>query len=285
MAEIRAFSPEFADGVLRLLGGLDASPMARPRWERLLAYAAPGSDHPSGYVLLANNLVVGFLGTLHSERRIRGGNQLLCNLSSWIVDESHRAAGLGLLRKALQSRHVTITNFTASDQVTVILKHLGFRALDDTGYFVSLGHGLVPGATPVRIASRREEIAPLLDDECAPFFRDHGYPHCQHLHVTTADGPCYVLYTMRRKRRVWPYAHLHFISNRRAFSLASASIVRHLAKRHGSLGLLLEGRFLDPDLRPRFFVHPVPLRRLYRSSSLEPGDIDHLYTELPVLGL
>jgi hypothetical protein len=283
--EVRGFAPEFKEGVLGLLGRLDPRPSAQPMWERLLAYTGPGPELPSGYVLLSGQKVAGFLGTLYSERQIRGGSRLLCNMSSWIVDESHRGGAYVLLRQALRPRHLTMTNFSPTVRVSLILRQLGFQPLEHSGYFISLGYGLAQTQPRVRILTARPAIEPLLDERCGRFFRDHAYPHCRHLHVSSSDGDCYVLYTTRRKRRLLPYAHVHFISNRRVFSQATASIVRHLAKTHGSLGLLVEGRFVEPPRREGLFVRRVKLERLYRTSSLEPGDVDHLYSELPVLGL
>ena len=253
-------------------------------WEGLLNYSGP-RDFPSGLVLLAQQNVVGFLGTLYSERRIRGATEILCNLSSWIVDDAHRASGLGLLRKALQRKDVTVTNFSASSQVEAILRQLGFKALEDTGYLFSLAHGLSRHEQPVSVVANRADIANLLEGECAKFFRDHAYPHCQHLYLSCDQGDCYLLYTIRHKKNVLPYAHIHFISNQRVFDRATAMLVRQLARMHAAVGFVVEGRFREPLARPGRFVYPLKLQRLYRSSSLVPADVDNLYTELPVLGL
>jgi hypothetical protein len=98
-------------------------------------------------------------------------------------------------------------------------------------------------------------------------------------------GGCYVVYTIRHKKHLLPYAHVHFISNPRAFVAATSAAVRQLVKRHQVLGLLVEARFLSGWSPQSRFVHRVSLRRLYRSTSLRPPDIDHLYTEFTILGL
>jgi hypothetical protein len=102
--------------------------------------------------------------------------------------------------------------------------------------------------------------------------------------VSSDRGNCYVLYTIRRKRNLLPYAHIHFISNTAVFALASTAVARRLAMMHSSVGFVVERRFLEPTYRPGRFVYPLKLSRLYRSALL-PADIDNLYTELPVLGM
>ena len=285
MAEIRPFAPEFSDQLLTLFERFHASRITRPMWEGFLNYSSPRIDLPSGLVLLAQQRVVGFLGTLYSERRIRGVAEILCNLSSWIVDDAHRASGIGLLRRALHSRDVTITCFSASSRVEAILRQLGFKDLEDTGCFFSIAHGLTLKVPSVSIVANREDIGILLKGECAELFRDHAYPHCRHLYWSCDRGECYVLYTIRHKRNVLPYAHIHFVSNRQVFNSSTVALVRLLARMHTAVGFLVERRFLEPGHRPGRFVYPLPLHRLYRSSALLPVDIDNLYTELPVLGI
>ena len=46
--------------------------------------------YPLGYVLKTKNEIVGFLGTLFSERKINNKKYIYCNIHTWIVDDSHR---------------------------------------------------------------------------------------------------------------------------------------------------------------------------------------------------
>lgn len=52
---------------------------------------------PFGYVLKDGNKIVGFLGTMFSERIINKKKYTYCNLHTWIVNESHRLSSYQLL--------------------------------------------------------------------------------------------------------------------------------------------------------------------------------------------
>src|SRR5512145_1520818 len=108
-----AFRHDFED-VVPLLEEFPGQRLPREAWYRMLFEPPwPTPDDRRGYVLRDDGRVVGFLGTISCTREIRGRRERFCNLSSWIVRDSHRGASLQLVLPVLADREQTIVNLTA----------------------------------------------------------------------------------------------------------------------------------------------------------------------------
>src|SRR6516165_11952987 len=65
-------------------------------WRQLFVdHSGLQNDH-FGWVLVEGGDVVGFVGTIFSQRTIRGGTVRLCNINSWIVKQEYRTHSLAL---------------------------------------------------------------------------------------------------------------------------------------------------------------------------------------------
>lgn len=78
-----------------------------------------------GYALVKGAEVVGVLLTIHSERRDNGG--LLCNLSSWCVDEPYRGSALALHFAATRNKDTTYLNLSPAASTQAAITALGFK--------------------------------------------------------------------------------------------------------------------------------------------------------------
>ena len=74
------------------------------------------------------------------------------------------------------------------------------------------------------------------------------------------------------------YAVLLHVSNPDLFHRAMLPLTRHLLVRHRLVGTLGELRIIGHQPRLSFKLNAWP--KMYRSASLEPGQIDNLYSEL-----
>ena len=75
------------------------------------------------------------------------------------------------------------------------------------------------------------------------------------------------------------FAAILHVSNPELFRRATCPLTRHLLVRHRVLVTLAELRIVGR--RPRLSVLlPSPRPKMYRSASLEPAQIDDLYSEL-----
>jgi len=61
----------------------------------------PVEEEHRGFILRDGGEAVGFLGTIFSRRTVGGTTCRFCNLSSWIVKESHRSSSLQLILPVL----------------------------------------------------------------------------------------------------------------------------------------------------------------------------------------
>ena len=95
------------------------------------------------------------------------------------------------------------------------------------------------------------------------------------------DGTCYVVFRKDRRKGVPVFASILHVSEPELFRRMARPFARHLLLRHGAVAMLAEDRVValptPPSLRLR-----SPRRKMFRSASLEPAQIDYLYSELVV---
>ena len=81
--------------------------------------------YPIGYVLKVENKIVGFVGTLFSERKINKKDYIYCNIHTWIVNESHRLSS-HLLFFPLIKKKCIITVLTPLKRLCSLFQKIGF---------------------------------------------------------------------------------------------------------------------------------------------------------------
>ena len=84
-------------------------------------------EFPFGYVLKTRiGEIVGFLGTMFSDRNEEEGQNIYCHLHTWIVNKSYRLNSYLLLLPLMEERYV-VTTFTQSKHLLVFIKNLVFK--------------------------------------------------------------------------------------------------------------------------------------------------------------
>src|SRR5262245_6031219 len=138
MAEVRPAPPEMFEQVYPLLQEFPQQNLSRDLWRRMLFDPPwPVEEPQRGYVLIDRGGVVGFYGTMFSRRQVGGELIRFCNLSSWIVKESHRGASMQLLRPILALTDYPLVNPSPNDAALPIFRRLGFAVLEDTQWLVA----------------------------------------------------------------------------------------------------------------------------------------------------
>jgi hypothetical protein len=89
---------------------------------------------------------------------------------------------------------------------------------------------------------------------------------------------CYVIYREFRYKDVPLFAVVLHVSNPDLFHRAVIPLTRHLLVRHRLVATLAELRIIGHQPRLSFKLNAWP--KMYGSASLEPGQIDNLYSEL-----
>jgi hypothetical protein len=80
--------------------------------------------YPVGYILMHRNIIVGFLGTIYSNKKILNKNFLNCNIHSWMVDGDHRVVSSILFNKIKKRSLITV--LSALPKLSKTFIKLGF---------------------------------------------------------------------------------------------------------------------------------------------------------------
>jgi hypothetical protein len=231
-----------------------------------------------GFMLRDGQRVVGALLAFYSERLVAGRVERFCNIGAWFVLPAYRSHSIRLLMAMLAQEGYHFTFLSASDTVRAITSRLEFRWLDTSAALIPhLPWPTLPGRT--RISSEPDVIERTLAGTELEVYRDHARALAVHHHVLIRGrDSCHVMHREYRYKDVPLYAVLLHVSNPDFFHRALIPLTRHLLLRHRLVATLGELRIMGHQPRLSFKLNAWP--KMYRSSSLEPGQIDNLYSEL-----
>lgn len=269
--------------VYPLLQELDAS-LGEDTWYRIFSYQWRQTENYCGYGLFDEDEIVGFLGLIFSQRKIHQSTERFCNISSWIVKDSHRGYSLTLMHPLMKLKDYTLTDLSSLHELFPLARRMGFQELDAKltilSPFVFPGLGQRLGA--IQIIHNPELIQSHLGPSDLTLFSDHQfYDCCHHLLIRSAAQSCYVIYTVQRSH--FPYCYIQFISNPDLFAQKSLKIRTAIANRHNLRLLLVDSRLVKDLNLPWTVELPIQFTKLYRSERLTPQQIDNLYSELVLL--
>ena len=251
----------------------------RVPWE-LSCSAAPWKvEAPNhGFMLRDGQRVVGTLLALYSERLVAGRVERFCNLGSWCVLPDYRSRSISLLNALLAQEGYNFTILSPDEGPQEILAWLRFRFLDTSAALIPhLPWPTPPGRT--RVSADPDVIERTLAGTELELYRDHAQTlAAHHLVLIRGQDSCYVMYREFRYKGVPMFAIILHVSNPDLFHRALIPLTRHLLVRHGLVATLAELRIIEHKPRLSFKLNDRP--KMYRSSSLEPGQIDYLYSEL-----
>jgi hypothetical protein len=237
----------------------------------------------AGFMLLDDDEVVGVQLAFYSERMIDGRRERFCNLGAWCVLPAYRFQGLRLLKSALKQPGYHFTDLSPSGNVVGINQKLDFRFLDTTTALVpNLPWPSWPGRGIV--SSDRDLIERTLTGRDLELYRDHaGAGAARHLVLIRGDEWCYVVFRKDRRKNLPLFASVLYVSNPPLFRAMARALSRHLLIHHGALATLAEERIVGSRPRPSFQLRS-PRRKMFRSPSLTPAQVDDLYSELVCVG-
>jgi hypothetical protein len=235
-----------------------------------------------GFMLLDDRRpspIVGVYLAFYSTRLIDGVPENFCNLAGWSVLAEYRFHSIRLLKALLGQDGYHFTDLTPSGNVIPINTRLGFRFLDTTLVAVpNLPWPYPPGRA--RISCDPDEIERTLTGVQLAYYRDHQHTRAaRHLVLTVGDQWCYVIFRRDRPRNLPLFASLIHVSDPALFRRLFRLFCAHLLIRHRIPFTLVEPRAAGH--RPRASV-PIrsPRRKMYLSDTLQPHQIDYLYSEL-----
>lgn len=232
----------------------------------------------NGFMLVDDNRVVGSYIAYYSTRAIDGRTEAFCNLASWCVLPEYRFHGFRLLRALLDQDGYHFLDFSPSGTVIPLNERLGFTHLDERTVMIpTLPWPHRPGS----VSSDPAVLQEVLTARDADLYRDHRDAAAAH-HVVLREGneSCYVVFRLdRRKNLPRVFATILHIGDPELFRRQYRALGSHLLLRHRALVMLLELRLVRE--RPKASITlSTPRRKMMRSSTLRPEQIDYFYSEL-----
>jgi len=288
------------DDIYKLLKRLNDTSLSRSDWQRITKVDFDTKENHYGYVLESDTELLGFLGTIFSQRQVGGQELNFCNIHSWIVDPKAKTGGMALLLKVLRLKTHIITNFTASEGPYKIFKSLKFKEVEYKNYkLLPLQSNKAMAKVTVQNVTD-DNAEKLLDQQEQKLYKAHRhFDNVQFLCVSNQESRSFVI-TKRKVyvpgainkipilksylRRKMFLAEIHYISNPDVF-IAGFSNTRtaiHICKALGSLGIIMANRYLPVAHTLTKKLYPSKRPYFYRHADNDHL-IDTLYSELFVL--
>jgi hypothetical protein len=251
-------------------------------WAELLSppWSSTGPNH--GFLLRSGARIVGAYAAVYSDRVIGGESVRICNLAAFCVLDEFRAQSFRLLRAVLRQPGFEFTDLSPSGNVVALNERLGFVRLD-TATRLAINLPALP-QRGLSVTSEPAQLEAVLRSDDARIYADHRDARAsRHLLVTSGEDWGYVLFRKDRRKGLPLFATpLHVGGDVRLVERGWATIASELLLRHRAPATLAEHRVLGFD--PRASVPLTsPRPKMFRSTRLEAGDIDYLYSELTLL--
>jgi len=230
-----------------------------------------------GFMLRNGQRIVGAHTAFYSERPVEGRAERFCDLGTWFVLPEFRLHSIRLIKALLAQDGYHFTALTPSYKVVSIHTRLGFRALDTSAALIpNLPWPTTPRRT--RISGDPDVIESTLAGTELELYRDHAQALAvRHMVLLRGADSCYVMYRKMRVRGV-PLAVIVHVSDPQLFRRSILPLTRHLLVRHRLPATMAELRIIGR--RPPISFKVTSWPKMYRSASLEPDQIDDLYSEL-----
>ncbi|MEF2553694.1 GNAT family N-acetyltransferase [Aurantimonas sp. A2-1-M11] len=246
------------------------------RWRRLLDYPWRPDGVERGWLVEDHGRIVGFMGTIYSDRRIGGQVRRFCDLSSWYLLADYRGDGTGdeLLRSGMAQPGVTYQTMTARRATGRRIRALGFSILDDSRSLFRPGS---PGAGRLSVLREASAIRARLDAAQRAVFDAHaGFD----LHQAIV-GDTWIVWQRKLKGDSIAYHEILHASDPAFLSAEAQTIADVLVT--GERGVLaIDTRFMTPGDDPGT-IEAIVLPRWFRSPHVAARDVDHLHSEIILL--
>jgi hypothetical protein len=238
-------------------------------------------DAPNhGFMLRDGQRIVGVHLAFYSERTITGRTERFCNLAGFCVLPEFRIHSARLLDALLRQGGYHFTDLSPTGNVIRLNVRLKFRFLDTSAAFMPhLPWPTVPRRT--KISANPDVIANTLTGAELELYRDHAKAiAARHLVLIRGNDSCYVMFREVRAGTLPVFAMILHVSNPELFRRTAGPFTRYLLIRHRLLATLAELRTVRYRPRLSLLLSSQLPPKMFRSASLEPSQVDDLYSEL-----
>lgn len=259
--------------------------IAAETWRLILDYPWRPPDVERGWLVEDDGEIVGFMGTIYSDRPTAAGMRRFCDLSSWYLKADYRGTGIGdeLLQSGMAKPGVTYQTMTARRATGRKIRALGFSILDDSRSLFQpgeTGDGLRLFRDPAEIRER------LTADERRMLDDHHGLD----IHHAVVEGDVagagagrgtWILWQRKLKGAGVAYHDVLHASDYDFLSAHAAAIAGLVCVGETAV-LSIDRRMMNAGDDPGE-VAAIPLPRWYRAIDVDPRDVGHLYSEVLLL--
>ena len=171
---------------------------------------------PYGNVLLdQKNEIIGFLGTMISIRINENKNYTLCNLHTWIVNESHRLNSYLLLTPLLEKNYA-ITTFTPLKTLVGLYEKFGFQKIKMNYKIVFLFNFLsIFKKKKIVIEKDKSKFLKYLNTNELKIYQDHKNLSCLTFLILDIKNPHNksFIVALKKRKKFFSSLDLIYVSN------------------------------------------------------------------------
>jgi len=273
--------------------GFVGSGIAADGW-RPLCTTNWGADNPTrGFVLTDGGRIVGYLGTLYSQREINGKTGIVCNYSSYYVAPAYRGRGLAqtLVAASARDERITYISHTPAPPTRRALESLGFAILDRGVLLLPLGlNAETLWQSRVDIDVNDRTVRASLGQAERRIYDDHASYGCLQMTARDAGGTAYLvvkrrLVKRRLRRLAWtariPFSQILYCSEPDVLARNLERIKLAIMWQQKTFGIAMSERLFPKA--PRAIRQEVIAQ--YRSPEFTPNELDLLYSEFVLLDI
>jgi len=254
--------------------------IAPERWRRLFDYAWLADKPDYGRVAVADGQLVGFVGALYADRTIARRPERLVNICAWYLDKAHRGRGAGreLMAAATANPDWHYTINTSSSRTVDILEAVGFTVLDAARY-----DWRRKGRADLAVEWDAARILDRATNTQRELLEDHADLPVMPALVGHDAGETLVVFAVTRKGDDQPWFDVLHVGDPDLLAAHGQAVADAVLPSDDAV-LSADARFCSATpAGARRVTLPVP--RFVKSARLAGHHVDHLYTELQVLGL
>jgi len=242
-------------------------------------------DKPNnGFLIRQDGRIVGGIGAIYAERRVRGKPEKFCNITSWCVLDAFRTQSGRLAMAVVSQPGFHFTDLTPTEVVSKTLQFFKFKPMDERHLVWPNLPWPFADLQGIRLVADPDRIAEVLAADDAKVYRDHRHlPWLQHLAVGRGGAWCHVVWRKTRLRNITGAMVLD-CSDPELLLRCRPAVSSHLLLRHGLPYTRMEARLL-PRVPRLSKVLAGYRNKVYRSDTLTERDISNLYSELVALDL
>ncbi|NIZ62866.1 hypothetical protein DL239_18000 [Sedimentitalea sp. CY04] len=226
--------------------------------------------------------LVGALGLVTAQRPTANGPRITANMTSWYLLKPYRGTGVGrkMIELATANPDITVTDFTSSPGAVHAVKRAGLVELDTQRLIWK------PSTSPAQklpIHPNPLELGNRISTKDKQILQDHLNLPLTPLAIETPNGPLVVVLSIKQKHDDYVTHEVMYLGNRDLFALHARAIADSLLPSSSAI-LSVDGRLLPASVEPDV-IEEFAIPRFYTPGRMAPEDIDHLYTEVVLLGL